>query len=103
QKLAPIWSIEKFRQGARMLEKYQVALTLLGKEQFEKRSDPYQSARLVIDLRNRIVHYKPITHEITMDDESVQTDDLERALKGKFNTNPFSGDFPVVMSSQPDK
>jgi len=101
--LSPIWTVEKFRKGARILEKYQTALLLLDNEAFEEGKAPYQDAKLSIDLRNALVHYVPETTEITLNQCDDQFGQLEKKLKGKFMTSPFSKDFPVIASSQPDK
>ena len=101
--LSPIWTVEKFRKGARILEKYQTALLLLNKEPFEEGKEPYHSTKLSIDIRNALVHYVPETNEITLDQCDEDFGRLEKKLKGKFKTNPFSKDFPVIASSHPDK
>ncbi|MBA7705801.1 hypothetical protein ES703_114641 [subsurface metagenome] len=74
--LSPIWAVERFKKGARILEKYQTAILLLGKTPFEEGKEPYQSARLSIDLRNALVHYVPETKEITLDQYDDQVGEL---------------------------
>jgi len=66
-----------------VVEKYDKALELCNKEQFNTGSKPYQDAALVTKLRNEIVHYKPETSY------SGETSKLERTLVGKFDLNPL--------------
>jgi hypothetical protein len=101
--LSPIWTIGKFRKGANILEKYQTALLLLGNVPFDEGKNPYQNARLSIDLRNALVHYVPETTEVTLEQYKDQVGYLEKKLKGKFETSPFLGDFPVIVTAQPNK
>lgn len=102
-RLSAMWRVEKFSKSARILEKYQIALKLLGKEEFKKGYDPYQSAQLLIDLRNALVHYVPVTTVIRLDHNKVGNSELEKKLKNKFKTNPFVPKFPVFPANQPER
>ncbi|HID30109.1 MAG TPA: hypothetical protein EYP19_08905 [Desulfobacterales bacterium] len=42
-----------------LLEKYQIALSIAGQHQFDEGKRPYQDVRLLVDLRNELVHFKP--------------------------------------------
>jgi len=103
EKLSPIWQVESFRKSANILEKYQTALLLVGKETFTEGSEPFQNVKLAIELRNSLTHYVPQTREIFLDQEDEELLRIEKRLKGKFKTNPFSGLFPVVVANEPSK
>ena len=42
-----------------ILEKYQMAIFLAGKEPLPEGREPYQPADLLIALRNALVHFRP--------------------------------------------
>ena len=55
-----IWALsEEDGKHSKTLSKYQLALRLAGQTEFLKGEDPYQSAALLIELRNFLTHYKP--------------------------------------------
>ncbi len=65
----------------RVLEKYELLLLFAAQPQLDKGAEPYQSADLLIKLRNALVHYKS---------ESVSADIEHRftkALRGRFDDN----------------
>ncbi len=102
-KISAVWSIEKFRATARILEKYQTALQLVGVPDFEEGAKIYQNAKLVIDLRNAFVHYYPELRTIKLHEEDEGLLRLEKALRGKFKKNSFIGKFPVIHTRQPEE
>ena len=68
-----------------ILEKYQLAVELLGKPALEEGEQAFQNARLLIDLRNSLVHYEPdwvVTEAGPTSERQLQQ--LEKRLKGKF-------------------
>jgi hypothetical protein len=67
-----------------ILHKYQVALTLAGKNRFDPGSPLYQDAENLVKLRDCLVHYKP-----EWDDESGRHQKLENRLKSKFPLNKY--------------
>lgn len=67
-----------------ILQKYQIALLLAGKERFNPGVPPYQDAESLIKLRDALVHYKP-----EWDNEAGQHQKLENRLRGKFDLNPY--------------
>jgi len=72
---------ERNRSAFNLLDKYQIALTLLRKQQFDPGQLPYQDAAFVVKLRNELVHFKP--QSLGGDVEHK----LARQLRGKFPEN----------------
>jgi hypothetical protein len=75
---------EQWRQGVSRfdtLSKYQTALNLAGKQPLDPGRQPYQDARSLIKLRNKLIHYEP--------EWSTVEHPIERELQGKFPENPF--------------
>lgn len=62
-----------------ILTKYQLALLFAGAEPMDRGTAPLQGAKLLVDLRNALVHFKPAWH----DHEAPR--DLELRLTGKFD------------------
>lgn len=72
-----------------ILEKYQIALELLGYPTFDEGKNPYQDAQLVIKLRNSLVHYEPETLTLRLPEETNHDlHDLEKRLHNKFTSPP---------------
>jgi len=69
------------RSAFSLLDKYQIALAFLRKQQFEPGQHLYQDAALLVRLRNELVHYKPKS----LGGDAEHT--LARQLAGKFNDN----------------
>jgi hypothetical protein len=70
----------------------------------EKGKNPFQDAKVLIDLRNALVHFKP--EWVIADTGRVDQSDLhilEKELKNKFALNPFLRDarplFPTLCMS----
>jgi hypothetical protein len=73
-----------------ILEKYQIALTILGRETFPEGKAPFQDAAIVIELRNLLVH-----HEMTWQSVGLLTNEtiehkIAKKLRYKFRLNPGS-------------
>jgi hypothetical protein len=68
-------------QYARTLDKFQKALLLADRPQLDAGAAPYQDAKLLIGIRNRLVHFRPAW--MTAGEESKE----EAQLKGKFVQN----------------
>ena len=94
--MATYWELtdEGTRAALGILDRYQLLLNFARKESFPKGELPYQDAALLVELRNRLVHYKP---------EDVSGSDvhrLQKKLTGKFplnalmegSSNPFFPD-----------
>jgi hypothetical protein len=78
--LAGWWNTERFRVGARTLEKYEAALKAAGGEAFDSGAQPYQDVSLLIRLRNALIHFEPISHH----KGDAEPTGLEQTLSGKF-------------------
>jgi hypothetical protein len=68
------YSIERWS----ILDKYQVALRCSSSPVFDKGQDPYQSAALLVKLRNAIVHARPETRG------TADVDSFSQALQKRF-------------------
>ncbi len=44
-----------------ILDKYEIALELNGMDPISNSSNPYQDVKLLVDLRNSLIHYEPET------------------------------------------
>ena len=97
KELARYWADTEIKGKYKpILVKYKQALSISDSEQMIEDENPYEDARLVIELRNFLTHYKP---------KSVggdSTHEIEDILKGKFGFNKKyekSGnpDFPDKM------
>lgn len=85
-----------------ILEKYQVALTILNKPIFSRGKNPFQDAKLLIRLRNALIHYEP---ESVVVYDSLKTwlkedEKFEKQLKNKFELNSLATPNQVFF---PDK
>jgi hypothetical protein len=102
--LACLWEVESYGRTASILDKYQAALRLGKKPMFEKGKKPFQDVKVLIDLRNALVHFKP--EWVIANTGGVAEKDLhvlENKLKKKFTLNPFLKDkrplFPTLCMS----
>jgi len=102
-KLSSIWSVDRFRNNARTLEKYQTVLQLLNIPIISEGDKVFQNAKIVIDLRNAFIHYNPETRIIKLFEEKDSLINLEKSLKGKFKLNPFMEKYPVIHTKYPKK
>lgn len=67
-----------------ILEKYQLALSMIGAKGFDEHTSPYRDIWAIIELRNALVHYKP-----TWDPDRKRKVELMEVLNGKFHVSPF--------------
>lgn len=80
-----------------ILEKYEIALELNSKPAFIPGTNPhYQAVKLLVDLRNALIHYEPET----ITSNSAQPHKFEKRFTGKFEINPMTG---AGNSFYPDK
>jgi hypothetical protein len=76
-----------------IIKKFEIVLSLLRRSAFDKSTNPYSDARVLTELRNALIHYEPEwvpggTHR-AQDQKSAHK--FEKALRGRFDLNPFSG------------
>jgi len=78
--MAGWWAVsdEGFEQ---VLKKYQLLLLFADKPKLDTGAEPYQSAKLLIRLRNAVAHYK--SESVSADVEHAFT----KALRGRFDDN----------------
>jgi len=82
------------------LEKYQIALEMLGQVRLDKHSLPFRDAWALIELRNALVHYKP-----TWDPDRQRKVQMVEVLSGKYELSPFpdaGADFVTMRSMSAD-
>ncbi|HLP91446.1 MAG TPA: hypothetical protein VK184_23040 [Nostocaceae cyanobacterium] len=84
---------ENFLQKENNLYKYDLALVLLDQNEFDKGRSPYQPAKILVDLRNFLIHYKIETVDILEDKASK----LEASLKNKFGMHPLYKDNDITL------
>lgn len=86
--MARLWKLGIPKTAAYpILEKYEVALELNGLTSFDRGSNPYQDAKLLIELRNALVHFEPETIMGYSDDVYRDIHKFEKRLNGKFEEN----------------
>lgn len=76
-----------------LLDRFQLALLITGRAPFDPGAQPYQDAKLLVGLRNELVHYKPRWRPVGNDaSDSESESGLTRALSAKrFGRHPFMG------------
>lgn len=78
------------------LEKYQIALEMLGQPRLDEHERPFRDAWALIELRNALVHYKP-----TWDPDRQRKIEMVEVLAGKYDLSPFpdaGADFVAMRS-----
>ena len=70
-----------------ILKKYEIALALAQKAPFDRGDVIYQDTKLLIRLRNALIHYEPLS---STGSTKASRDDEER-FRGKFAQNPLTG------------
>ena len=98
--MATWWSeIEANGSTANTLAKYQILLLCGGRDRLKRGSQPYQGAVRLLDLRNHLVHFKPMNVAI----DSKPSASIESKLRGCFAPNPHNANstssWPVNLLS----
>jgi hypothetical protein len=93
---AEMWKLGVPRTASySILDKYEFALALAERELFDRGSLVYQDTKLLISMRNALIHYEPLSSTSTH--ESSQK--WENKFRGKFSLNPLTGSktpfFPI--------
>lgn len=99
--MAALWGESRFKWST-MLDKFERALELNAKPGLSRGANPYQDVKLLVDLRNALVHYEPETiSSFSYDDERQGTEhEFEKKLRGRFELNSLTG---AGNSFYPDK
>src|SRR5258706_1422572 len=85
---ADMWKLGVPRTASySILEKYEIALALAEKEPLDHGSLIYHDSKLLISMRNALIHYEPLSSTSTH--ESSQK--WENKFRGKFSLNPLTG------------
>jgi hypothetical protein len=71
------------------LDKYQIVLSVLGSKLFSTGKSPYQNVRLLIRLRNNLIHFEP-EHIYLTPKNKEEEHKLQRSLIKKFPPNPIA-------------
>ena len=92
--MANLWRLDIPRTASfPILNKYQVALTVARRELFDKGRAPYQNVTLVVQLRNRLIHFEPEYLPLHLPGAAGTGHSFEDRLIGKFALNPWSKNF----------
>ena len=73
-----------------VLEKYQIALILAGKEQLPTDSNPVQDVDAMVHARNFLIHFEPEFVRSTSENERVKLQKIQSRLQGKFELNKLA-------------
>lgn len=74
-----------------ILEKYEIALELNKCPPFPTGENPYQDIKLLVELRNALIHFEPETIRSQPANEAAKLHKFEKKFKGKFSANPLTG------------
>ena len=86
--LGEMWKLDVPRTASYpILRKYEIALALAEKGKLDRGASVYQNADLLIRLRNKLIHYQPLSS--TSSDERSKGE--EERFRGKFPLNPLTG------------
>lgn len=78
------------------LEKYQIALEMLGQPRLDEHTSSFKNALALVELRNALVHYKP-----TWDPDRKRKIEMVEILSDKYGLSPFvdnGADFVTMQS-----
>ncbi|EPL09853.1 hypothetical protein CF150_17078 [Pseudomonas sp. CF150] len=90
--MATLWRKSSLKRST-MLEKFELALELNEKPGISKDTNPYQDVKLLIDLRNALVHYEPETvFNFSCGNKDKSTEHkFDKKLRGRFEPNRLTG------------
>ena len=84
---ASMWALVKDRGGVSTLGKFQMALLLARKQEFDAGTPPYQDVDLLIKLRNALVHFEPESAAAGQPADQEDMQKMEQKLGKKFLQN----------------
>lgn len=70
-----------------ILEKYEIALALAEREPLDRTSLVYRDTKLLIRMRNALIHYEPLSSTST----AKSSQEWENKFRRKFSLNPLTG------------
>lgn len=79
--MAEYWRSMELGERGRILDKYQALLRFAGQPVMEEGAQPYQDAKLAVQLRNAIAHFRP--QDLSADEPAL----MEKRLRSKFAEN----------------
>mgnify|MGYP000865092755 CR=1 FL=1 len=85
--LGNMWSLDVPRTASYpIVDKYQIALTLLEKPLFDRGLSPFQDVQILVQLRNALMHYEPewFLGYSSSNSELESLNKLSKRLKDKF-------------------
>lgn len=90
------WRNEKNFDRAPLIEKFQRILVIGGKSPLDEHNPVVSDIRILINIRNYLMHYKREWTVVREDDaaggrEETQAEKFEKLLKNKFRENPLAG------------
>ncbi|NCE87665.1 hypothetical protein DK870_25165 [Pseudomonas sp. Q1] len=89
--MAILWKQSPLKRST-MLEKYELALELNAKPKIARNASLYQDVKLLVALRNALVHYEPETiSNFSDNDVKGEQHKFEKMLRGKFEHNRLTG------------
>lgn len=88
--MATLWRRSSLKRST-MLEKFELVLELNGKPRIPRDAKPYQDVKLLIDLRDALVHYEPETILNFSDSNENKEHKFEKKLRGRFELNRLTG------------
>jgi len=90
--MAALWDKSPLKK-ATMFEKFELALELNAKPELPRGASPYQDVKLLVDLRNALVHYEPETILSFSNGDKMQATNhaFEKKLRGRFELNSLTG------------
>src|SRR3546814_369824 len=74
-----------------ILDKYEIALELNDKSPIDSGTNPYQDVKLLVELRNALIHYEPETIVGHSGHEVPKLHKFQKRFAGKFDANPLTG------------
>lgn len=86
-----LWKMNIPRTASfKILDKYQIMLTLCKRPKFNKATRPFQDMEILVRLRNSLIHYEPEYIETKFKNPDAQLHRFEKYLNSKIDINPFA-------------
>ncbi|WP_315139293.1 hypothetical protein [Achromobacter marplatensis] len=82
-----VWSDVPKTEREGVLEKYEIVLRLAELPRLDRKADAYQAVQNLLNLRNKLMHYKLSSQEFGVSHPDQKLDDLEMRLRKSFPDN----------------